>query len=165
MAACAFGSNIYVFGGYDSGTSVFKFDTTANQWSTLTAMPMRSFGSFESSASVLDGLVYLVGAGNGEEVMSFNPTSDTWMTLAPTLHSRKAGASFVLQGCLYATGGLGSARSSAERYDVARNKWTPVTPMHEDRLYPGAVTFGSTGPTEDEDLFDLLIAKAAIVGP
>jgi N-acetylneuraminic acid mutarotase len=97
MASCAVGSNIYLFGGSgsdNSSTSVFKFDTLAKQWSTLTPMPV-SF-SF-SSATVLDGLVYIVGAGNGREVMSYNPTSEVWTTLTPTLQSRLGGASFVFR--------------------------------------------------------------------
>jgi N-acetylneuraminic acid mutarotase len=69
MASCAVGSDIYLFGGYgDDGsitTSVFKFDTAANQWSTMTSMPL---SSHDSSATMLEGLVYIVGAGDGSEV-------------------------------------------------------------------------------------------------
>jgi hypothetical protein len=42
-AACAVGSDIFVFGGIDAQNarqaSVFKYDTVANEWSTLTPMP------------------------------------------------------------------------------------------------------------------------------
>jgi hypothetical protein len=76
-AACAIGSDIYVFGGRsDLGreTSVFKLDTEANSWSTLAPMPLPC--SFHS-ASVLDGdMVYIVGAGNnGKSVLSFDTAS------------------------------------------------------------------------------------------
>jgi hypothetical protein len=171
MASCAVGSDIYLFGGAggdNSGTIVFKFDTTANQWTTLNSMPLHSV---RSSAIMLDGLVYVVGAGNGRQdagraTLSFNPTSDAWVTLAPTLRSRRAGASFVLQGCLYAAGGTSAhSSSSVERYDVASNTWTFVENMHESRYALCAVTIGSAGRSEEQDLFDSLIAKAATGAP
>jgi hypothetical protein len=162
MASCAFASDMYVFGGAggdNSGTSVFKFDTAANQWSTLNPMPMRSE---RRSATMLDGLAYIVGAGDGTEVMRLYPTSDTWVVLAPTLHNRRGGASFVLQGYLYAVGGVEDESGlSVERYDVASNTWTLVANMHERRYAHCAVTIGSPSPAEEQDLFDLLIAKVA----
>jgi hypothetical protein len=167
MASCAFASDIYVFGGAggdDSGTSVFKFETTANQWSTLNPMPMRSECS---SATILEGLIYIVGADNtGKGVMSFNPTLDAWTRLAPTLNSRWGGASFVLQGCLHAAGGIfGDSSLSVERYDVASNIWTAVADMHERRVYFAVITIGSAGRAEEQNLFDSLIAKATAGGP
>jgi hypothetical protein len=48
-----------------------------------------------------------------------------------------------------------------ERYDVASNTWTAVADMLEDREFLAAVTIGSSGPAEDHDLFETLIAKAA----
>jgi hypothetical protein len=64
-AACAVERDIYMFGGYSDGmepqASVFKFDTKTNEWSTLAPMP--SACGFHS-ASVLNGVVYIVGAGD-----------------------------------------------------------------------------------------------------
>jgi hypothetical protein len=159
FAACAIGSDIYVFGGsdgtYQPQTSVFKFDTEANEWSTLAPMP---HACSWHSASVLSGLVYIVGCGlNHRQVMCFDPTSGAWSTPAPTLVSSENGASFVLDGCLYAAGGS----QSVERYDTAGNTWTAVADMLDGRLLFGAVTIGSAGPAEEQDLFDSLIAKAS----
>jgi N-acetylneuraminic acid mutarotase len=44
LAACAVGRDIYLYGGSADGmnralASVFKFDTEANEWSTLCRMP------------------------------------------------------------------------------------------------------------------------------
>jgi hypothetical protein len=50
--------------------------------------------------------------------------------------------------------------SSAERYDVASNTWTEVADLLEERYGSGAVVIGSTGPVEEQDLFDSLITKA-----
>jgi hypothetical protein len=95
--------------------------------------------------------------------MSFHPTSDTWIRLAPTLYSRRGGASFVLQGCLYVAGGPRSRCSRMERYDVASDTWTVVADMHKNRCAFGAFTIGPAGPAEEQDRFYSLIAKAATV--
>jgi N-acetylneuraminic acid mutarotase len=166
FAACAVGSDIYVFGGAESTVrgsivqaSVFKYDTEANVWSTLTPMP---HACRWHSASLLGGLVYIVGAGvNHCEILCFDPASGFFSTLTPSSCSRELGTSFVLDGCLYAAGGSGQW-SSVERYDVASNTWTAMTDMLEGRRMFGAVATESSGPVEEQDLFDSLIAKAFI---
>jgi hypothetical protein len=47
-----------------------------------------------------------------------------------------------------------------ERYDVTSNTWTFMADLLEGRRFLGAVTIGSAGPAEEQDLFDSLIAKA-----
>jgi hypothetical protein len=70
----------------------------------------------------------------------------------------------VVGGSLYAAGGLGQA-SSVERYDEASNAWTAMTNMLEGRRYFCAITIGSAGPAEDQDLFNSLIVKASMRRP
>jgi hypothetical protein len=162
FAACVVGRDIYVFGDSSTGDAVpvFKFDTEAEEWDTLPPMPV---ACHYPSASVLDGLVYITGAGRtGCEVLRFNPTSGMWANLASTSSNRKRGASFVLSGLLYSAGGSTDSSSSIERYDVASNTWVVVPNMLEGRRYFSAVTIGSTGPAEEQDLFDSLIVKASI---
>jgi kelch-like protein 1/4/5 len=163
FAACAIGSDIYVFGGYDgvqSQATVFKYDTEADEWSTLAPMPHTAYAQ---SASVLGCLIYIVGSGDsGREVLRFDPVLESWSTLAPTSDNKKYGASFVLGDCLYAVGGLSQA-SSVEHYDVASSTWTStaVANMIEGRKAFCAVTMETAGPAEERDLFDTLITKAA----
>jgi hypothetical protein len=110
----------------------------------------------------LGGLVYIVGAGdNGREVLCFDPVSGVWSTLAPTLNDRQKGASFVLDGCLYAVGG-NVGEGQAERYHIASDAWTAVVVMAipEGRFLACAVTNISTGPAKEQDLFDSLITNA-----
>jgi N-acetylneuraminic acid mutarotase len=167
FAACAVGSAIYVFGGYDEALddqdSVFKYDTVTDTWSILAPMP---FASSSHGASLLDGVVYITGVGvSGREVLRFDPASGTWSTLASTLSMRFSSASFVLGGCLYVAGGFGEGNtSSVERYDVTNDTWTAMADMLKRRHDFGAVTIVSTGPTEEQDLFDSLIAKATRQG-
>jgi N-acetylneuraminic acid mutarotase len=161
--ACVIGSDIFVFGGGDeddSQYSVFKYDTEADEWSNLAStMPHDCRGQ---STSVLGGLVYIVNArSNSNAFFSFDPVSGAWSTLAPTLRNRKTGTSFLLAGCLYAAGGFQpSSVSSVERYDVHSDTWTAVADFSDGRSNFCAVTIGSSGLSEEQDLFDSLIAKA-----
>jgi hypothetical protein len=161
-AVVAVGTDIYVFGGKDEDDvlfdSVHKYDTVADAWSTLAPMPQVSA---EHSAIVFSGLIYIIGTGeDGDEVMRYDPALSEWSTLNPTLHSRRGGDSFLLGGCLYAVGGY-LDNSSVERYDVATDMWTAVTDLRKGRELFHAVTIGSAGPAEEQDLFDSLIDKAS----
>jgi hypothetical protein len=163
FAAYAVGSDIFVFGGgddmYQVQSSVFKYDTVADDWSTLDPMP---YSCFDISASVLDGLVYRVGA-LPYVVRRFDPASGAWSIIAPTLMDHTEGSTFVLDGCLYAAGGGDiddeHSHSGVERYDVASNTWTAVANMLGARSHFGVSTT-SKGQVEEQDLFDSLIAKA-----
>jgi hypothetical protein len=95
VAACAIGSDIFVLGGcsYSAANgvepqeSVYKLDTVANEWSTLAFMPLVC--AFHS-ASVLGGMVYIAGAGPMfKTVLRFDPVSDVWSTLTPTLTAKR----------------------------------------------------------------------------
>jgi N-acetylneuraminic acid mutarotase len=159
--ACVVGTDIYVFGGFDGEdeeqASVFKYDTEANSWSVLAPMPSAPCGH---CVSVLDGLIYIVGFGiDGRQYYQIDPLSGVWSALAPALNSRLFGTSFVLGGSLYAAGGIASL-STVERYDVSTDTWTAVADMLEPRRSFGAVTLVPKESTEEQDLFDLLIAKA-----
>jgi N-acetylneuraminic acid mutarotase len=163
-AAVAVNTDIYVFGGEDpygeEHDFVYKYDTVTDawSWSILANLP---YANSSHSASICNGLVYIVGAGEeGDEVLRFDPASAEWSTLDPTLHGRRGGQSFVLGGCLYSVGGPGSSGPSVERYDATTDTWTAVTDMLQVHRNVGAVTIGSTGPAEEQDLFDSLIAKA-----
>jgi N-acetylneuraminic acid mutarotase len=157
-AACVVGSDIYVFGGEDSSgnaeTSVFKFKTEINEWSTtLTPMPVAS--SYHG-ACALGGLVYIVGAGaDHRQVLCFDPSAGVWRELASTSFSVNGGASFVMAESLHAV-----SLQEVELYDVAADTWTAVPNLIEERSMFCAVTIGSAGPKEEQDLFDSLIAKA-----
>jgi hypothetical protein len=87
-----------------------------------------------------------------------------WIALAPTSVSRDYNVSFILNGFLYAVGG-GDAPSSVERYDVASDTWTVAADILESRTFFSAVTVTSTGPVEEQDLFDALIVKASMGCP
>jgi hypothetical protein len=167
-AACAIGSDIYVFGGRlsvsGSKRSVFKFDTQTNTWSTLEPMPLAC--CFHSVSVIDDDQVYIVGAGNdGRGVLRFDTSSGVWSTFGAASNKKHGSATFVLGGFSYVAGGMCGGRnlsSSVERYDVVTDTWTAMADMLESRLSFCAVTIGPADPSEDQDLFDSLIIKAAM---
>jgi hypothetical protein len=56
--------------------------------------------------------------------------------------------------------------SNVERYDVSSNTWAFVDDMIEgQRFFFCAVSIGSAGPAEEQDLFDSLIAEASDLSP
>jgi hypothetical protein len=100
-----------------------EFDTETNECNTLA--PMLHACSW-TSVNVVCCLVYFVEVGaEKRDVLRFDPISEVFSAVAPTVNSRKYGCSFALGGCLYAVGGLG-ADSSVERYDVANNNCSRV---------------------------------------
>jgi hypothetical protein len=106
-AACVVGTDIFVFGGIDDEreeqASVFKYDTEADSWIVLAPMQFAEYGH---SVNVIDGLIYMTGAGaHGHDFLRFEPTPGLWTTLASTLRGHWHGATFVLDGSLYVAGG------------------------------------------------------------
>jgi hypothetical protein len=158
---CAVGSAIYVFGGLtprrSMSVSAFKFDTLTNTWSSLAPMPH----ACSENAACMKGLIYITGAGdNNRQTLCFDPALGTWSTLAPLLMERFHCSMFALSGNLFAIGGQGS-ESSVERYNVATDTWTAMADLPHGRMGFGAVSIGSAGPAEEQDLFDSLIAQAS----
>jgi hypothetical protein len=161
FSACAIGSDIFTSGGHNAEgiqTSVYKLDTVLNEWSTVAPLPIACGGH---SMSECDGLLYIVGAGEGHRsTFRYDPATDVWETLAPTSIQRNFSCSFVLGQCLYVAGGIDS-HSSVERYDVVKDTWTAVAALLQYRCGFGAVTIGSASLAEDQNLFDSLIAQAS----
>jgi hypothetical protein len=151
-------SDIYAFSGEDEAgeqqDSVFKYDTVANIWSTLAPMPFSSRGL---SASVLDGMVYIMGDVS-YNVWRFQPSLGAWSVLMPMSRVRHFCTSFARKGSLYVAGGIRNGHS-VERYDVATDSWTVMADMLEGRSFFRAATIQPPVPAEKQDLFDALMTQ------
>lgn len=93
---------------------------------------------------MIDGLVYIVGIEeHSMDVFHYNPVSEAWSSMSPTLNDHYLGSSFVLGGSLYVAGGTrsdSSADSSVERYDVDASgghaqKWTALIQRRHHRIH------------------------------
>jgi len=80
---------------------------------------------------------YLFAIGGGSlfaihnECEYYNPRTDRWSSLAPTIQRRSRAGVVALNRLIYAIGGYNGTKdlSSAECYDPIVNKWSPITSM------------------------------------
>ena len=78
----------------------------------------------------------------------YDPTTNTWETLAPMPTGRSGIAGAVVNGCLYVFGGEGARRPGGtfnenEVYDPRTNSWESAPPMPTARHGIGAAVVGT----------------------
>jgi hypothetical protein len=171
--ATVLGNNIYVLGvsgsdGQATSTS-FRFSTETNEWATLAPMPEAKCCH---CVCVLASNIYVMGVevlgGTSNSVHRFDPVANSWSLVPPMSVERSSFGAFVLGGSIYAVGAsdLHGARvgetQSMERYCVASNSWSVVDSAGFDEA-SSIHTLQACAMKVEVDLFDSLIAKAALV--
>jgi N-acetylneuraminic acid mutarotase len=142
---------LYAIGGFSSCcgpngpfgalATVEAYDPATNTWTTKTPMPTAR-GAL--AASIVNGVIYAIGGGNGSTVFAtveaYDPTTNTWNTKTsmPTPRAIHNGTG-VVNGIIYAFGGIdiccpGIGLNTAEAYDPMTNTWTTKTPMPTARF-------------------------------
>jgi N-acetylneuraminic acid mutarotase len=187
--ATATGSDgrIYAFEGVNSSTWVRGsevYDPRSDTWSTVASPGGWCCGGAARGA---DGRLYLIGGeseagGIGTEVQSFEPSTNTWVAVAPISISRYILA--VVSGAdgrVYAIGGVdgGDARrtlNTGEVFSPATGTWTGIAPMATPRWYHAAATGpdgrvyvfgGMTGftPLTSAEVYDPQTDRWAAIAP
>jgi len=139
----AFALNNYLYSvsgeGPSGGTftsSVFRYDTTADVWTTLNNFPQPGWGKM---AAVVNGTAYVFGGRHGYgqtygEVYQYNPTNDSWAAMAPMPVPLRNSAVAVYKGKVYVFGGtfqpyegLSIATNLVQVFDPVGNSWTTQT--------------------------------------
>jgi N-acetylneuraminic acid mutarotase len=159
-AAAVLGGRMWVAGGYadpepgDSlGTSavVELYNPYSDTWSVAPALPGPRA---EAGAATLHGVLYVVGgslpSGGGNEVptgsaIAFDPRKRLWTPIAPLPVARARVRVVAVGDYLYAIGGLTAAGDTValvDRYDPRTDTWRSMSPMKEDRLFPGVTVVG-----------------------
>ena len=92
---------------------VEAYDPATNSWTTKA--PMSSARS-RATASVLNGIVYVIGGQSSTKVQAYDPATNSWTTKASTL-SFNVGTSAAVGGIIYTVAG------NFETYDAASNSW------------------------------------------
>ena len=139
--ACAVGERLFMVGGYNGVSDLQScelYDPTADHWTVVEGMEKRRC---MAGVAVMEGLVYVVGgcdqAVGLRSAEMYDPASGKWGELAEMREGRSGVGVAVVGRKLYAIGGhTGSGRgfcSSAERYDMEKNSWTPVASMTVSR--------------------------------
>ena len=97
-------------------------------------------------AEVIDGKIYFTGMQvdhnkTGSTLLErYDPSTDTWETLATRPKVRYASCSAVLNGKYYVMGG-GWADKSVEIYDPKTNSWSEGVPMPVEVAHCAAITY------------------------
>ena len=137
---------IYAIGGRTGGSavevfaSVAAYDPAADNWTTLTDMPTPRFWH---ASGVVDGIIYVVGGTSNPSnavvlplstVEAYDPATDTWTTRAKLPTARYGLTISVVNGIIYAIGGMGFSPSpTVEAYDPSTDTWTTVAAMPTPR--------------------------------
>ncbi|XP_048866237.1 kelch-like protein 40a isoform X1 [Brienomyrus brachyistius] len=145
---CLFGmaeaeNSIFVVGGKElkegehSLDSVMIYDRQSFKWGDSDPLPYSVYGHGTVSH---DGLVYVIGGkGEGRKCMRrvcvYNPMKFEWRDLAPLKTARSLFGVAVHQGKIYVVAGVTDSglTSTAEIYDIAKNKWSDFTEFPQER--------------------------------
>ena len=146
---------LYTFGGGYSLSSVtdavLKFCPKKSDWDYQEAL---TTGRALSTASVLDGKIYVIGGlphpeTPVSEVNVYNPATDSWEANAPNLPVQLSGiSSCAANGKIYVTGGQpnylvpGGALASVYEFDPAGGTWTQKANMQKPRFYHASAMVG-----------------------
>ena len=144
-AAAVSRDQLYLVGGYDGQTntalsSVERLCLTSRRWATAPNLLVPRMGA---AAVALGGHVYVCGgrtsAGWSDTVGTtekYDPVEEKWSCVGSMTRVCSMHALVAMRGSLYAVGGAtrqGKSLCTAERYDVARDVWTPLPHMGERR--------------------------------
>ena len=141
-------SNLYTFGGVSNGAVIatsYKFNGIA--WSTIAPVPaaleFSSACTDGTSAYILGGA--LTGTGAPQTTMrKYNPSSNSYTTLAPFSVGTWNQASVVLNCKIYKFGGTTATASAdaLEIYDIPSNTWSLGANMPQPTSFPAAFVNG-----------------------
>ena len=134
-AVCEVNGIAYAIGGWGNGqylSSIEAYEPTTNTWTRKADM---STPRGYLTASVVNGIIYVIGgyrSGPVGEVEAYNPSTNTWTKKADMPTPRYGLTSAVVNGLIYVIGGaIGSSGTEPvdvlEIYDPSTDKWTKKT--------------------------------------
>ncbi|MEA4973582.1 MAG: kelch repeat-containing protein [Candidatus Metalachnospira sp.] len=144
---------IYAIGNIHDGTCTLStevYDPSTDTWTILASIPTNC-KAFQTE--VIDGKIYVLGGysgtwfGRNSDIKSlssaevYDPSTDTWTTLASMSTTRCCFQTEVIDSKIYAIGGWnvsvgdskGKSLSSAEVYNPSTDTWTTLASMSADR--------------------------------
>jgi N-acetylneuraminic acid mutarotase len=144
VAAGVINGVMYLVGEGSSAT--FAYDVQNRQW--LANKASRPFVGHHHSAEVLNGKLYLVGGidgGSEGRLQIYDPGTNSWTTGASLPWSGGSLSTAVIDGQIFAAGGIVSTFTVANcaRYDPLTNTWTSRASMPDGgRNHTAAATDG-----------------------
>ena len=149
LRAAAYREFIFVTGGWNGNSplsTVEKYNTQTNQWSSVSSMISKRQGH----ASVTCGdSIYSIGGSNVQLLNSderYDIQTDKWISIAPMNQQRVYHAAVSIGESIFVIGGWndGSPLKSVEMYDVRSNQWMEITPLNTARKYLTAAICGNS---------------------
>jgi len=116
------------------------FSQDESFWQDKAALPGVRMSA---GGGVIEGKIYIAGGVDNpsrhslDSLISYDPATDAWTTLAPMQSTRNTPVSGVIDGKLYIAGGRDvdwNATSTLEIYDPGTDTWTSGAPMHVPRI-------------------------------
>lgn len=140
------GSIVIFNGAWSSQTTMYN--PTKDTWYIMTATPSGIWGG-RSAVLINDTAILVMGGDNGGAPFAtseiYNPITDSWSNAANmALAASFGGAVMGSNGYVYHIGGYitmgwpGTTTSVIQRYDLATDSWTIISPT----ISPGKCTFG-----------------------
>lgn len=138
VSVAALNNQVYVVGGSNSQSrtnAVLVFDPASHTWSSRASYQGVALDHIGIAAN--GGFLYILGGVTSwpspsvNTVQRYDPTTNTWSFVAPLPSARAAMAVAVINGKIYAAGGLrdGAAVNDFTVYDPSTDSWTPLPPL------------------------------------
>nr|KAF6447275.1 kelch like family member 29 [Rousettus aegyptiacus] len=133
-AATVCGGKIYVFGGVnEAGRAAGVLQSYVPQTNTWSFIESPMIDNKYAPAVTLNGLVFILGGAYARATTIYDPEKGNIKAGPNMNHSRQFCSAVVLDGKIYATGGIvsseGPALGNMEAYEPAANTWTLLPHM------------------------------------
>jgi N-acetylneuraminic acid mutarotase len=153
IAIAELDSKLYVLGGYPATRvyvdTVQVYDPWTDAWSYGVPLPQPMH---HAMATAVNGILYVIGgevsvtgvANQGiylDTVYAYDPATATWTQKASMPTARSSGATAVVDGRIYVTGGRPPHGHDFAVYDPAMDSWTVLSnlPTQRNHLAAGAL--------------------------
>jgi len=122
------GAGAYVYALRGGANSFYRYDITANTWTTMSPNAPASF-SYDTKGTYYNGNIYIPLGNNTTTFYIYNVAGNSWSTASTTgLGTLGYGSSAVYNssdGYIYVT--RGNATGNLYRYNIAGNSWTTMS--------------------------------------
>ncbi len=156
-ASCLINDKIYVFGGdigYNWTSSCEVYDTKADKWSQLPAVPIDFKGGIgQMACSALDNKAYIFGGiGDSKAVWEFDTMKKVWNKKAAMSTGRVGATSSVYNGQIYVIGGslqqfnrlCAQPLATVSVYSPNKDTWSQSSSFTIARAQCSSVLIGSS---------------------
>ncbi len=157
LAVGVVNSVLYAVGGFSfpcgcSLATVKAYDPATDTWTTKASMLT---ARHSPAVGVVNGILYVVGGRTNPNASgawlasmeAYDPTTDTWTSKSPMPTARGHLAAAVVNGTLYAIGGIidnpNTIYATVEAYDPTTDTWTTKPPMPTPRWALAAAVVGN----------------------